>query len=196
MQNTVQNLKRIPDPVPTCKQAYSPDLEHLRRRNRELEQILDRVEKQTEDLKSQLSATETQLQKSDRDNEITNAKWVREKEAYMSRLQSGFETYRARSQVREEELQRERDDALSLVDALESKLEQTNVKTQQLQHMDLRIMLSKYEQELSKKDNHSADRISNAKFGETGQDSDHQTRRAEKSLEREIFETGTFAERF
>ena len=145
----MQKLKRAMEC--TTKVSSSPDYEHLKRRNRELEEVLERLEDRKEDLKAQLASTETQLMESNKAHQIINAKW-KEKSAYISRMQTNLATQQARFEIREEELRQERDEASDKSQTLERKLEEVCVRSREAKQMEIQKLRSKYEEQLMRKE--------------------------------------------
>ena len=133
----------------------SADTEHYKRRNRELEDVLDRLESRKCELKEQLAAAEAQLHESTQAHQIINAKW-REKSAYITRLQTNHASLQVRFDVREEELKQERDEALERVQMLEAKVNELTAKFRQQRQTDVQSLRQKYECQLARRETDAA----------------------------------------
>ncbi|OQV14076.1 hypothetical protein BV898_11740 [Hypsibius exemplaris] len=154
LQDTIQKLRRTID-ISQKQAASTADAEHFKRRNRELEEVLERLENRKEELKDQLSATEAQLQESNQAHLIINAKW-KEKSAYITRLQTNQAALQVRFEVKEEELKQERDAALERVQTLENTVEELTVRSRQLRQSEVLRLKAKYEQQLARKECNTA----------------------------------------
>ncbi|XP_055328512.1 protein Daple-like [Paramacrobiotus metropolitanus] len=150
LQDTVMKMKKTFE-MPPKTLSNPAETEHLKRRNRELEEVLERMEQRKNDLKEQLLATDCQLQDSLKAHHIVNAK-LKERAACISKLQAAMDAQQARFEIREEELQHESDEVKRRAETLQSKLENTVSRSREQRSTEINRLKAKYETEMTQKD--------------------------------------------